>query len=209
MSNSKNFLATLLISGCCLSHSLWADVDEREASFRPAIAVQYAPDAYAVQLGTGYWKNNTEHGQFYLSHFHSEDKLEFKSQSLGKQKYDSTRIGIEASSFTQGRTYQGGLFIYKNKSAANIDRAGVGAAAALGSMLTQDLRMLVGAEIMPEQFSTDWDADALFEYSFTASLSYRFGQKVEAGLNYRYGGNLGGVTAVNYNQAMFALAIRL
>lgn len=183
--------------------------DDEPNDYRAALSGQVGNDIYQAQVGLGFWNNETDHGQFYISHFRAEDTLKIDDTSIPKQKYTSNRLGIEASSFSKNHAYQGGIFLYSNKSQANIDRVGFGISVALGKMLTNSTRFLIGADLMPEYLSTDWDAKALFEYEAKAILTQKISHSFDVSLNYRYGGVLDSTRIVNYNQATLGLSLKL
>jgi len=181
-----------------------------DESFMPALAVEGGEDAFRYQLGMGYWnKQENAHGQFYFSHFEAKDQLKLDSQSLGKQTYRSYRLGIEANGYEEGKAYQGGLFLYRNKSAANIDRYGVGLAVAVGKMLGDKVRLLAGIELMPEYLSSDWDAKALLEYSLKAGGDIRLTKNLDLGVNYSYGATVDEVSADHYGKLMAGISFKL
>lgn len=183
--------------------------DEESKDFNPTLSAELGTDLYQAQLGFGFWQNNTDYGQFYISHMQAEDTLKVDSLATPKQKYSSNRLGIEASSFSKNHAYQGGVFLYDNTSKANIDRVGLGISVALGKMLSNSTRFLIGVDLMPEYLSTDWDAKALVEYEAKAMLTQKIGQYFDVSLNYRYGGVLDSTRVVHYNQATIGFSIKL
>ena len=184
--------------------------EDESVEFMPAVSAYYGPEAYQVQLGMGYWnKDQSEHGQFYLSHFEANDVLIFDGQSLGEKRYSSSRLGLEATGFKKGQAFEGGAFVYRNKSQANIDRYGVGFAVSLGKMLGDRTRLLAGVELMPEYLSSDWDADALLEYSLKAGASFRLSKSIEAGISYRFGATLDSPSADHCRTFLAGFSFRL
>lgn len=208
-------LTSTLLLTVFLANPALADNDsdnKGDAQLKPTASIQVGSDAYELKLGMGEWTdNNTNYGQLYISHFKAEDTLKISGTSQGKQKYTSTRIGVDVDGFgtDTGKAFQGGIFLYNNESQANIDRYGVGLAFALGHMLTNEARIHAGFELMPEFLSTDWDAKALFEYEFNAGVTYRITPKVDASLNYRYGATLDDINVNHYNQVMAGLSLKL
>lgn len=218
--NRTSFLTSALLAISLLANPVIADsaisdndaVNKTDALLQPSASIEVGSDAYEFKLGMGEWTDNdTNYGQLYISHFKAKDSLKVSGKSQGKQKYTSTRIGIDVDGFgtDTGKAFQGGVFLYSNKSQANIDRYGLGLAFALGHMLTNEARIHVGFELMPEFLSTDWDAKALFEYEFNAGATYRITPKVDASLMYRYGATLDDINVKHYNQLMAGLSLKL
>lgn len=218
--NRTSILTSFLLITSLLANPVIADstasdngtTNKPDALLKPSASIEVGSDAYEVKLGMGEWTDNdTNYGQLYISHFKAEDTLKISGKSQGKQKYTSTRIGIDVDGFgtDTGKAFQGGVFLYNNKSQANIDRYGLGLAFALGHMLTNEARIHFGFELMPEFLSTDWDAKALFEYELHAGATYRITPKVDASLNYRYGATLDDINVNHYNQVMVGLSLKL
>lgn len=203
------FISIFSLTATCLALPSYAFDNEDKPNFKAAFAAEMGTDMYEVKLGMGYWQNSNEHGQFYISRLQAEDTLKVDKISTDKQKYYSNRIGIEASSFNESRTYQGGLFLYNNKSRANIDRVGFGVSVALGTMLTSKTRFLIGADVMPEYFSSDWDAKAFLEYEAKAMLTQRLTNSIDIGINYRHGGVLDSKSVIHYSQATLGFSLKL
>lgn len=203
--------ATASLLMLLLSTVAAAAVNEpEENALLPALSAQWGEQAYRVQLGMGYWNGaHSEHGQVYVSHFEAKDDLHVDSQNLGEHRYRSSRIGLEANGFAQGKAYQGGLFLYRNKSAANIDRYGVGFDLSLGKMLGQRTRVLVGAELMPEPLSSDWDAKALIEYSLKAGIDVLLHKNITLGVQYYYGATIDEKSADHYGKLLGGLSFKL
>ncbi len=107
------------------------------------------------------------------------------------------------------KAYQGGLFLYRNKSAANIDRYGLGLALSFGKMLGDKVRLLAGFELMPEYLSSDWDAKALLEYSLKAGGDIRLTKTIDLGVNYYYGATVDEVSADHYGKLMAGVSFKL
>src|SRR5690554_424879 len=152
------------------------DEPKKRPQLKPALTYVAGNNSYEAQLGLGFWnEDKTEHSQFYLSHFQSEDNLKVKHTDLGKQKYTSSRVGfqVQGFGFTPAGASQASIFIYKNRSEANLDRLGFGLNLLLGKMLTDNLRVHLGADVMPEFLSTDWDAKAFLQYQLNTGLTYR------------------------------------
>lgn len=198
-----------------LTTSFFSNADSKEYQLKPAASIQMSSDAYEVKLGMGAWsEGNSVHTQFYVSHFKAEDTLKVNGVSRYDQKYTSTRlgIGVDASGFfgpESDNAFQGGVFLYSNKSQENIDRYGLGAALTSGAKLTKKLRIQTGVEIMPEFLSTNWDAKAVLEYELNTGATYRITPKIEADLIYRYGGTLDAINVKHYRQLMFGLSLKL
>lgn len=76
-------------------------------------------------------------------------------------------------------------------------------------MLTNELRVQAGVELMPEFLSTDWDADALLEYELNAGATYRITPKTDAAVIYRYAATLDDTNVKHYNQLMVGLSLKL
>lgn len=201
----------LLLSGLLVSSpALAAGKVKDEENFMPAIQLEGGEQAFRYQLGMGYWNpSQSAYGQFYFSHFEATDQLKLDSQSLGKQTYRSYRIGLEASGYETGKAYQGGLFAYRNRSKANIDRYGVGLAVSLGKMVGDRVRFLAGVELMPEYLSSDWDAKAMLEYSLRVGGDVRLTKKIDMGINYYYGATLDEASADHYGKVLAGFSIKL
>lgn len=208
----KNTLFIAISSFSLLASSFSVNADTSKKEMKPTASVQLSSDAYELKLGLGEWtENNSNHAQLYVSHFKAEDTLKMGSVSASDQKYTSTRIGFDVNGFgtEPGKAYQGGVFLYSNESQANIDRYGVGVAFSLGHMLTKELRLQAGVELMPEFLSSDWDAKALLEYELNAGATYRITPTVDAGVTYRYGATLDDINVKHYNQLMVGLSLKL
>ena len=200
------YTGTLLLAGFNFS-SVHA-FEEEEINFKPAFGFHLGNHSYLVRLGAGYWKGNESHGQLYVSHFQTEDTLNNDGFRMKHQKYRSTRLGIHATSFKVGEAFEGGVFAYKNTSQARLDRVGLGISVAMGSMITDNTRALLGVELMPEYLSTGRDNRAFLEYSLLANVHYRLTSTIDLSVNYRYGGSVDRIQVEYYNQALLGIDCR-
>lgn len=193
----------------------YADEDKKSFSLKPAITAQVGSDATEIKLGMGGWQTPTDHVQFFISHFKSEDDYSISGLSgtntlkLSKQEYTSSRIGIDVDMFGSKAAGQGSFYLYKNDSQFNIDRYGFGLKFILGKMLTDKARIQAGIDIMPEFLSTDWDAKALFEYEVNAGATYRVTSKIDATINYRHGATFDDIRVTHYSQVMAGISLKL
>ena len=178
----------------------------------PAFEIQIGANAQEFKLGLGSWDDaKTNHGQFYISHFNSEDTNAVEGNSVGKREYTSTRLGLNVLGFSlePNKAVEGGFFLYSNKSEFNIDRAGVGINFALGKMLNEKIRIHAGASLMPEFLSTDWDAEAVLEYELNTGITYRINDLIDISAEYRHGATFDDISIKHYGQLMGGFAIRM
>lgn len=217
MNRTSTLISALFFSAFVAMPAASADANKDSAdkssdALNPSLSLELGRDAYEVKLGMGAWTdNNTNYGQVFISHFKTEDTLKVNGHSLSEQKYRATRIGIDVDGFGlgSGKAFHGSAFLYSNESQANIDRYGVGLALAFGRMLTHKARIQAGFEIMPEFFSTDWDADALFEYEYNLGATYRLTDTIDTRLIYRYGGTIDDINVKHYSQLMAGISLKI
>lgn len=215
LTNSALTLVHAAIISSLVILPAYSDEISKDSSFNPAFSIQAGSNATEIKLGLGNWDTPTNYGQIYVSHFRSEDDYSINgisntsSLKLSKQEYTSTRIGFDLDMFNPESAGKGGLYLYSNESQLNIDRYGIGLALTVGKMLTGKARIQAGIDIMPEFLSTDWDADALFEYEFNTGATYRITNTIDATINYRRGATFDDVSVTHYAQVMAGIALKL
>ncbi|SFB85660.1 hypothetical protein SAMN05660443_0563 [Marinospirillum celere] len=218
----KKHLSCLLLLALTYSFSSLAlaekNSDNKEKIKRwPTATYMLGSDASFISVGLGGWQDEGKTFQnIYISHFEVEDTLKVNGVNLGKQEYSSTRLGVFADTFSYDDTpkksppvaLSGGAFIYKNESEGPIDRYGIGVTMHLGHLLTPKTKAYLGADVMLEPFSTNWDANAFLEYDFQAGLTQRVTSFLDIMAIYRKGGSWDARTdSSHYSVALAGLRV--
>lgn len=190
--------AMLLLLAGLLPTSLLASQNSR-----PVFQYQTGDEARHWLVGLGGWTRDNTHAMVYYSELHITDRASIDGTRFAATDYTSKRLGAVMESFNKGEAFNGGVYIYDNRSDWLIDRKGIGFNIGVGWMLTSRTRFFAGADLMFEPLSTDWDANALLEYELQTGITQKLSARMDLLGIYRYNGTYHGDTrSTNYDVFM-------
>lgn len=157
-------------------------------------------------------QDSTGSATAYLSYFSSADKLYSDGQLIKTESYySSKRLGFEIYEANEDTLNIVGasFFIYANHLPIDADRFGLGFDVTIGKMLTTNNRLSLTIDIMPEIVSTNWGANAFFEYGTKLSWSYSIHRNLDLKAEFRRNGIIDKNHMRFYQEGLFGLAFKL
>ncbi|WP_114416509.1 hypothetical protein [Marinospirillum perlucidum] len=199
----------ILVSCLLALLSFQLNAADAQGKTLPTASFQLGEDSRYLGVGLGGWNDQGRvFSSLEITHLETEDALEIDSKTLAETaEYTSTRLALLFDSFyfnQQSRGMGGGFFLYSNDSEGPIERQGLGINLRFGKLLTSTTKVYLGSDLMPEFWSTDWNAQALLEYELQAGITQKVTDWLDLQLIYRKGGTWDEIRQVSHYETLMA-----